>query len=74
MFSLKRKRIIKALMALQPLGWALGENVTIRHTLGKWRNLEEPILIEKDLLSFDFSLHTYLQGKIHYEKHSHLNK
>ena len=29
--------------------------------------------MEKDLLSNDFSLYTILQGKIHYEKHSHLN-
>ena len=57
-------------MALQPLGWTLGENVTTSHTLGKWRNLEESILMEKDLLSFDFSLYTILQGKNHYEKHS----
>lgn len=29
--------------------------------------------MEKDLLSNDFGLYTILQGKIHYEKHSHLN-
>ena len=45
----------------------------ICYTLSKWRNLEESILMEKDLLSNDFSLYTILQGKIHYEKHSHLN-